>query len=567
VESRGGGSLPLPGSLGVGGYAPPVNPLVQIVKALMGQALGAGVDGVVETAAGDRSGGDQAGSRGQVSQSPGADGHGRAGAAGPAGEDLAGTVEAVLEGCGPVGLEEVVGAAYVVAGGLAAMVSGAGGVAAASDPGVLGALTGLLNVRNRVDAVIGQLARALDGSGLCSEWTGTVLTTWLMLKGLLTRQQASRIVLGARREAGFPLVREAALAGVMSAAQAEAITGVLRDLPGELAPEQVRAAEELLVGLASSTASDGLARAGDLVLEEVAPDVAGQVGEDKARRQFERAQRRRFFQVTTHEDGTTTFSGSLPAVDGEVLRQVVDAAAEKERRRQADAPGGVPVERRKARADALMALVRHAQGCSKAADLGAVNARLVLTVPLSDLADPDGPAGGRIASTGGRVDSQTLGALACDSDVMRAVLGARGEVLDIGRAARAIPRQLRLALAVRDAGCCFPGCDRPAEACHAHHIDPWWRGGPTSLANLCLLCPTHHRMVEPPRGRPPDWVVGIRDDGLPEFTPPRWIDLDRKPIIHHRYQARGAKPSSPPDPGNPPPPPAGPADTGDGPPF
>jgi hypothetical protein len=468
-----------------------------------------------------------------------------------------------LGGSGPVGLEELVGAVCVVATRLAEAVAGPGTATAASDPGVLGALTGLLNVKNRLDAVVGVLVGALDRSGLCDQLTGTNLTTWLMLKGLFTRTQASRLVLGARRSVRFPLVRQASLSGAVSAAQAEAITGVLRDLLNVLEPEQIGDAEARLVELAASTASDGLARAAEQVLEEVAPEIAQETAEDKARRQFERANRRRFFQIVTHEDGTTTFSGSLPAVKGEALRKVVDAMAEKERRRQSDAPGGVPVDRRAARADALVALAEHAQGCSKAAGLGAVNARLVVTIPLSGLADPDGPAGGRIASTGGRVDSQTLGALACDSDVMRAVLGARGEVLDIGRAARAIPRQLRLALAVRDAGCCFPGCDRPAEACHAHHVDPWWRGGPTSLANLCLLCPTHHRMVEPPRGRPPDWVVGIRGDGFPEFTPPRWIDLDRKPILHHRYQARGAKPSNPPDPGNPPPP----AETGDGPPF
>jgi hypothetical protein len=60
-----------------------------------------------------------------------------------------------------------------------------------------------------------------------------------------------------------------------------------------------------------------------------------------------------------------------------------------------------------------------------------------------------------------------------------------------------------------------------------------------------MLCPTHHRLVEPPRDRPPDWDVKIHADGLPRFTPPKWIDPDQRPILHHRHKNR-AKPPGPP---------------------
>ena len=50
------------------------------------------------------------------------------------------------------------------------------------------------------------------------------------------------------------------------------------------------------------------------------------------------------------------------------------------------------------------------------------------------------------------------------------------------------------ALASRDRGCRFPGC--PAtHRLHGHHIRHWAEGGETSLDNLVLLCPTHHRLV------------------------------------------------------------------------
>jgi hypothetical protein len=38
----------------------------------------------------------------------------------------------------------------------------------------------------------------------------------------------------------------------------------------------------------------------------------------------------------------------------------------------------------------------------------------------------------------------------------------------------------RLALAARDRGCSFPGCDAPAQRCQAHHVIEHQDGGPTS---------------------------------------------------------------------------------------
>ena len=59
---------------------------------------------------------------------------------------------------------------------------------------------------------------------------------------------------------------------------------------------------------------------------------------------------------------------------------------------------------------------------------------------------------------------------------------------------RAIPSALRRALWVRDRGCRFPGCLH-TRFLHGHHIQHWLHGGPTSLANLVLLCPRHHQLV------------------------------------------------------------------------
>ncbi len=89
----------------------------------------------------------------------------------------------------------------------------------------------------------------------------------------------------------------------------------------------------------------------------------------------------------------------------------------------------------------------------------------------------------------------TVRRLACEADLIPAVLGTDSEVLDLGRTRRLVPPALRLAAWLRDAGCTWPGCTVPAQWCDAHHATPWWRGGRTSLANTALLCGRHHTLA------------------------------------------------------------------------
>jgi hypothetical protein len=85
--------------------------------------------------------------------------------------------------------------------------------------------------------------------------------------------------------------------------------------------------------------------------------------------------------------------------------------------------------------------------------------------------------------------------------------GAPSQPLEVGRSNRVVPAAQRAALAIRDGGCVFPGCERPLAWCEAHHLRHWLQGGPTDLANLALLCRAHHRAVHeggwPGARRPP----------------------------------------------------------------
>ncbi|MFF5171282.1 HNH endonuclease signature motif containing protein [Micromonospora sp. NPDC000089] len=84
---------------------------------------------------------------------------------------------------------------------------------------------------------------------------------------------------------------------------------------------------------------------------------------------------------------------------------------------------------------------------------------------------------------------------------------------------------------LRDAGCAFPGCDRPPRWCDGHHVRHWADGGETALNNAVLLCGHHHRLIH--QG---DWTVRIGTDRRPEFLPPAWLDPHQHPRRNHLHR-------------------------------
>ena len=123
------------------------------------------------------------------------------------------------------------------------------------------------------------------------------------------------------------------------------------------------------------------------------------------------------------------------------------------------------------------------------------------------------------------IAAETARRLCCDAGIVPVVDGPNGEPLSIGRRTRSIPPSVRRALSNRDRGCRFPGC--PAtHRLHGHHVRHWAHGGETSIDNLVLLCPTHHRLVH--EG---GFDVQRLDDGAFRFTNPHGLAI-RPPMRH-----------------------------------
>jgi hypothetical protein len=87
--------------------------------------------------------------------------------------------------------------------------------------------------------------------------------------------------------------------------------------------------------------------------------------------------------------------------------------------------------------------------------------------------------------------------------------------LDIGYA-QSIPPHIRRAVLMRDRGCAWPRCGRPAVYCDVHHLRHKADGGETSVENLALVCQFHHDICIHRRG----WQLILHPDGTTEARSP-----------------------------------------------
>ncbi|GAA4094072.1 HNH endonuclease signature motif containing protein [Nocardioides kongjuensis] len=293
-----------------------------------------------------------------------------------------------------------------------------------------------------------------------------------------------------------PAVAAGMRAGTVSAAQAQVILAAVDDLPAGLGPDLAGQAEQTLVAYAAHHPPRELRRLGRRILEVVAPEVAeaeeGRRLEDEERRAREKASLR----FRDLGDGRTRITGVLPTSVAERLKHYLQAFTSP-RQRRADGAGvgredRVPQHRAHARAFAALLELLDPDGLPEhGGDATTVIVTMSLAQLLSDLA-----AAGVIAGDGEEVISAgEARRLACQAQIIPAVLGGRGEVLDLGRRVRLLSKAQRRALRLRDRSCRAEGCTIPAAWTEAHHLQPWSAGGRTDLADAISLCSHHHHRI------------------------------------------------------------------------
>jgi hypothetical protein len=139
------------------------------------------------------------------------------------------------------------------------------------------------------------------------------------------------------------------------------------------------------------------------------------------------------------------------------------------------------------------AFVQVARCFNPATEAAPPTTELVVHVREELLSDGVG-AMAAVLDDGRRVPAETLRRVACDCVTQAIALDASGLPIDVGRRRRCVSAPLRRALVARDGCCRFPGCANRAWL-DAHHVEHWLHGGKTSMKNLVLLCPFHHRLL------------------------------------------------------------------------
>nr|WP_191910295.1 HNH endonuclease signature motif containing protein [Microbispora cellulosiformans] len=100
---------------------------------------------------------------------------------------------------------------------------------------------------------------------------------------------------------------------------------------------------------------------------------------------------------------------------------------------------------------------------------------------------------GLILATGQLLPVSSVHRLARTSTLVRIVMDAAGQVLDMGRKVRLATPAQRRAIFTRYATCWVDGCPLPATMCQIDHADDWCSGGLTDLKLLGPACQFHNR--------------------------------------------------------------------------
>jgi hypothetical protein len=343
---------------------------------------------------------------------------------------------------------------------------------------------------------------------------------WLRRRARLGATDAHQRLRLARALHRGPLreTAQALAAGDLTVAHAAVLAGGTQHLPAGT----VVAAEAVLVEAARRLDPPRLRRLVAHLGEVADPEAA----EERAQRQHGR----RGLWVSPTLEGMVAVDGLLdPEAGGTLLAALAPLAR----------PTSAEDDRSGSQrcADALTELARRTLEGGRLPQTGGVRPQLTVTIELASLLAAEGGLPGGDGGLAGPLPAETARRLACDATLTRVLVtrhphqhhrhtgrdgdgdrdggpggltarlqtalallppalgGAPTQPLEVGRATRVVSAAQRAALAVRDGGCVFPGCDRPLAWCDAHHLRHWLHGGPTDLANLALLCRAHHRAV------------------------------------------------------------------------
>ena len=344
---------------------------------------------------------------------------------------------------------------------------------------------------NLAQQLLRAVALAGERSGGWAEEGFTSPSTWLAFHTGETRGRAQQVLRQARHLEHMNHSSAAAGAGLLNESQVRLLTGCRAKAEARYDDH----IDETLVGLDSigelSAACHAWVAAAEAVDSPDPADLAAPEPEPST------------VHLSETFEGRWHLEGDLSPQDGQLLNQALEGGISRYLQAKRDGDPGfetlsIPGLRAQALVDLAGTSLRREPGCRSRSDRHHVN--LVLRV------DPDGSFH---PETPFPVEAM------CDASFARIVLGARSEILDIGRLTRLWPEPIAGAIRLRDQHCRFPHCHRPPGWCDIHHCTHWEHGGHTSVDNGILLCRWHHVFLHSKR-----WAVEFDRDQQPIFTKP-----------------------------------------------
>jgi hypothetical protein len=395
-------------------------------------------------------------------------------------------------------------------------------------------------VRNRLALVDHRWLATAERIGLAAKLTHTNLKSVLVQALRLSPAEASRRVraaaavgdrmsmVGEQLDPIRPLLAAGQQAGDISTEQVAVIERALEsvDRPG-LDPQEVDEAERILARHALTFGPHELRKIARHLIDAIHPD--GTLPEEELIRD------RRDLRLTRLTDGSFRVEGRLTPSLGAQLNAVLCPLAKP---RNPLVVTGTGVECRDERTfgqrnhDALEEMCGRLLRVGGLPMSGGTPASVIVTIDYKQLLSQTGHGE---TSDGTILPAAEVLRLANEADILPAVLATSGVLVDLGRSRRVANQNQTFALIARDGGCSFPGCSHPPEYCDRHHIKGWIDGGATNVNNLTLLCRYHHTHF---LGH--GWTCALNDDGLPAWTPPRWLDPDQQSLTNNRIKAKHA---------------------------
>jgi hypothetical protein len=259
-----------------------------------------------------------------------------------------------------------------------------------------------------------------------------------------------------------------------------------------------------MVAFAAEFDASELKKLGTAILETIDPDTFEDNERQRLEDELRKANEATRLSLRQRGDGATRISGVLP--DGIAARLKTclsaftsprhDAATTDpaEDSRYLDPVTGKRLPHERVLGEAFCAFIEAADP-HRMPMQGGASTTIIVTMDLDKLR-----AGVGVATAGNeRIPASEVRRLACQANIIPAVLGGKSEVLDLGRTRRLFSPGQRKALTIRYRTCVVQGCDVPAEQCEAHHLQPWSKGGATNLDDGVLACPRHHHLFHDER--------------------------------------------------------------------